>query len=214
MDQARFRASRACSRVAVVEDNHALRQAIAGLLAHVGYEVHGFATGEALLEEENLLAKLDCVVLDIMLPGMSGLDVLRALQDSAPSVSALILTGHGDVAVAVEAMKLGAADFLEKPYSPNALLAAADKACNRSSERRESRSDSLEAATMIRSLSPRQREVLDGIILGEPNKVTAHRLDLSVRTVEMHRAQLLAKLRVRSAVEAARMALTAVGELE
>src|SRR5688500_13471746 len=119
--------------VAVVEDEPALNRTMAALIELAGHRVRSFATGEALFEDGDFIGQCDCVLLDIRLPGMSGLDVLRLLQarDDAPSV--LVLTGAADVPVAVEAMRLGAIDFIEKPYLPTALLDAVEQA-NRSEE--------------------------------------------------------------------------------
>lgn len=195
--------------VAIVEDDPALSGTIADLLRFEGYEVETFASGETFLAHDALLDAFSCAVLDLKLPGISGLDVLAVLREKDSAMSVVVLTGNGDVAQAVDAMKLGAADFLEKPYLPNSLLAACEKACSRSSELRASRDANRGAAAMIGSLTGRQREVLSGIAMGLSSKAIAHQLDLSVRTVEMHRAQLLSRLGVRSTVEAVRIALDA-----
>jgi two-component system response regulator FixJ len=184
------------------------------LLAHAGYRVRSYATGEALLEDGDFLDACDCLLLDIQLPGMSGLDVLKLLhaRDGAPSV--LVLTGAGAIPIAVEAMRLGAIDFIEKPYLPTALLDAVEKACGLAGERRVSGAAGREAASRLRQLSPRQRQVLAGIVDGNSNKVIAHQLNLSVRTVEAYRAQILAKLGARSTADAVRVALAAPAALD
>ena len=201
--------ARESAGVAVVEDDPALSGTIADLLRFEGYKVETFASGEAFLADGALLDAFSCAILDLKLPGISGLDVLAVLREEDSPMSVVVLTGNSDVAQAVEAMKLGATDFLEKPYSPAALLAACARACSRSSELRASRDANRGATAMISSLTGRQREVLSGIARGLSSKAIAHQLDLSVRTVEMHRAQLLSRLGVRSTVEAVRIALDA-----
>ena len=196
-------------RVAVVEDDPALSRTIADLLRHEGHQVATFATGEAFLAKSAILDGFDCVLLDLRLPGMSGLDVLSKLAEAAPSLSVLVLTGHADVRRAVDAMKLGAVDFLEKPYRPAALLAAVEKACERSAQLREADSANRQAAAALASLTGRQRQVLEGMTRGESSKVMAEKLGLSIRTVEMHRAHLLDRLGARTSLDAVRLALEA-----
>lgn len=204
-----MRGAQGCGRIAIVEDDAALSRTIADLLRHEGYTVQTFASGEAFLADGALPGDFDCAVLDLRLPGISGLDVLTVLRQAGSPLSVLFLTGHADISLAVEAMKLGAADFLEKPYVPAALLAAAAKACSRSAERRESEAVNRRADELIGSLTRRQREVLRGMSHGESNKAMAHRLGLSIRTVEMHRAHLMDRLGVRTSLDAVRLALEA-----
>ena len=149
------------------------------------------------------------MLLDMRMPGLSGLDVLRAIcdQDNPPSV--LMLTGHGDIPLAVEAMKLGAIDFIEKPYAPRKLLDAIESASELYQQSQAEQSGSREAEKLVESLSERQRQVLAGIVRGRPNKIIAYELSLSIRTVEAYRAQMLEKLGVRSTAEAVRIAISA-----
>jgi two-component system response regulator FixJ len=199
----------ACACVAIVEDDPALSGTIADLLRFEGYEVATFTSGEAFLADGALHDDFGCAILDLRLPGISGLDVLALLRQEDSPLSVLVLTGHSDVAHAVEAMKLGAIDFLEKPYSPNALLDALARACSRSFQLRASQQINRSATAMVGALTARQRQVLSGIARGLSSKAIAHQLDLSVRTVEMHRAQMLSRLGVRTTVEAVRLALDA-----
>ncbi len=194
--------------VAVVDDDDAVRLSTARLLERAGLRVQTFASGDAFLEAR-LPDQMGCILLDMRMPGRNGLDVLRVLseRDSAPAV--LVLTGHGDIPLAVEAMKLGAIDFLEKPYQPGALIGAVEGACELRARSRASEAAKGEAAELTRTLSERQRQVLEGIVQGKPNKIIAYELDLSIRTVEAYRAQLLDKLGVRSTAEAVRIALAA-----
>ena len=200
--------------VAVIEDNAALNQTMCALLAHAGHRVHSYASGEELLADDEYLDECDCLLLDIQLPGMSGLDVLRLLQARGAAPSVLVLTGAGAIRIAVEAMRLGAIDFIEKPYLPSELLDAVEKASQLADARRASGAEGREAASRLRQLSPRQRQVLAGIVDGNSNKIIAHQLNLSVRTVEAYRAQILAKLGARSTTDAVRMALAAPATLE
>lgn len=170
--------------------------------------MHSFSSGDEFLRAR-LPEGLNCVLLDMRMPGLNGLDVLRALgdQDNPPSV--LMLTGHGDIPLAVEAMKLGALDFIEKPYVPKKLLEAIDSASEIYQQAREVDAGNREAVALVDSLSERQRQVLAGIVRGKANKIIAYDLGLSIRTVEAYRAQMLDKLGVRSTAEAVRIAIAA-----
>ena len=196
--------------VAIVDDDDAVRHSTALLIERAGHRVQAFASGDDFLERQP--GHLDCVLLDMQMPGRSGLDVLKVLDRSDDAPSAVVLTGHGDIALAVEAMRLGATDFLEKPYKPAALLACIDHACALRLRSGASRAARTEAAARLETLSERQRQVLRGIVNGKPNKVIAYELGLSIRTIEAHRAQMLTKLRVRSTGEVVRIAL--VGGLD
>jgi two-component system, LuxR family, response regulator FixJ len=195
--------------VAVVEDHPSLNRTMGILLEHAGHRVRSFTSGEALLEEEAFLSQCDCVLLDIQLPGMSGLDVLNLLHDRDGAPAAVVLTGTGDVPIAVEAMRLGAVDFIQKPCLPTVLLAAVEKARREAERRRTSCAPGRDAAERLGQLSHRQRQVLAGMVEGQPSKIIAHNLNLSHRTVEAYRAQMLAKLGARSTADAVRVALSA-----
>jgi two-component system, LuxR family, response regulator FixJ len=202
-----------CS-VAVVDDNEALNRNLTALLRHAGHTVHSFASGEDLFADGSLLDSCDCLLLDVQLPGMSGLDVLRRLSEVGDGPAVLVLTGAGDVPMAVEAMHLGAFDFIEKPYRPDALLAGIEKAGRRTVWLRASRTAARQAEARLRKLTPRQRQVLAGIVDGHSSKIIAHDLNLSVRTVEAYRAQILVKLGARTTTDAVRVALTAPDTLQ
>lgn len=193
--------------VAIVDDDDAVRHSTALLIERAGHRVRAFASGDDFLERPP--EHLDCVLLDLKMPGRSGLDVLRILARSGDAPSVLVLTGHGDIALAVEAMKLGAADFFEKPFLPAALLAGIEHACALRAQPRASEAARREAAARLALLSERQRQVLCGIVKGQPNKIIAWELGLSIRTVESYRAELLIKLGVRGIAEAVRLALAA-----
>ena len=194
--------------VAVIDDDERVRQSTVWLLEGAGYRVLPYVSGDAFLAAE-MPERLDVALLDMHMPGRNGLDVLRALaaREDAPSV--LVLTGHGDIAMAVEAMKLKAADFLQKPYPPLALLEALEDALAAREQGRAARTPNSRARALVDALPPRQRQVLTGIVRGLANKTIAWELGLSVRTVEDYRAQLLERLGVRCTAEAIRIGLDA-----
>jgi two-component system response regulator FixJ len=178
----------------------------ASRLEAAGYRVRIFASDEAFLAAQPSDVP-DCVVLDIRMTGASGLALLRNLasRDRAPPV--LVVSSNDNLQLAVEAMKLGAVDFLERPFEPEALLAAISSACVLGQQMRDVEAAKRQAAARLERLSGRLRQVLHGMVMGRPNKVTAYELGLSIRTVEAYRAQLLAKLGVRSTAEAIGIAL-------
>jgi two-component system response regulator FixJ len=194
--------------VAIIDDDDAVRQSTAGLLRRAGHKVESYTGGAEFLASD-LPQDLGCILLDMRMPGMDGLAVMRALHLRDDRYPILVLTGHGDVPMAVEAMRLGAADFLEKPYAPEALLEAIGRACNMPVAGAGERPINKLAQRKVASLSDRQRDVLRGILKGQPNKTIAGELDLSIRTVEAYRAQLLTKLGVRGTAEAVRLAMAA-----
>ena len=193
--------------VAVVDDDDAVRRSTAMFLERAGYRVRTFESGDAFLASQ-FPGDSDCILLDLRMPGTDGLGVLEALGSWESMPPVLVLTGHGDVREAVEAMKLGATDFLEKPYPAEALLGEIDKALLSGPAGKASPVDA-KAAARIGLLSPRQMQVLRGMLKGQPNKVIAYHLALSIRTIEAYRAQLLEKIGVRGTAEAIRLAMAA-----
>lgn len=194
--------------VVVVDDDAAVRDSTTVMLEHSGHKVHSFDSGDALIEA-GLPSDADIILLDIMMPGRNGLDTLRALDHIKDLPPVIILTGHGDIPLAVEAMKLGAIEFLEKPYPMRTLLELVTTLQRASPTNSPNDPQRIAAIAKIERLTGRQREVLRGIALGEPSKVTAHRLGLSVRTVEAYRRQLFERLDVRGMAEAVRVAVVA-----
>jgi two-component system response regulator FixJ len=192
--------------IAVVDDDKAARLSTAWFLEGEGYRVQTFASGDAYLAAP-LAERPDCTLLDMRMPGRSGLEILRVLAARCDAAPVLMLTGHGDVAMAVAAMKLNAADFILKPYVPTALVDSIERALKRGEQARAALAVDRNARAVVEGLSERQRQVLAGIVRGDPNKVIAWELGLSVRTIEAYRAQLFVKLGVRSTAEAVRMAL-------
>jgi two-component system response regulator FixJ len=194
--------------VAIVDDDDAVRQSTAGLLRRTGHRVHSYTDGTEFLASD-LPQNLSCILLDMRMPGMDGLSVMRVLREREVAVPILVLTGHGDVSLAVAAMRLGATDFLEKPYPPGDLLEAIRQACNTSVALPGGLPVNMQAKARVETLSERQRAVLHGILKGQPNKIIAWELGLSIRTVEAYRAQMLVKLGVRGTAEAVRLAMAA-----
>lgn len=194
--------------IAIVEDDDAVRQSTAGLLRRAGHRVESYTDGTEFLASDRF-QDLGCILLDMRMPGMDGLSVMRALRERDVAVPILVLTGHGDVPLAVEAMRLGAVDFLEKPYPPGDLLEAIRHACNVPRPTVGAQPVDRQAEAKVARLTERQRAVLLGILKGQPNKIIAWELGLSIRTVEAYRAQMLARLGVRGIAEAVRMAMAA-----
>ncbi len=194
--------------VYIVDDDDAVRASLHGLLSvQPDLVIRGFRTGDAFLEELPELAP-GVALLDFHMPGSSGLDVLRRLGSDV-RFPAVILTGQGNVTLAVEAMKEGALDFIEKPYEAEELLAIVDAAFSRLDQDSAEAARVQSATTKIDKLSPRETDVLKGLIEGRSNKIIAYDLDISPRTVEIYRANLMEKLEVRSLSEALRIAFAA-----
>lgn len=194
--------------VHVVDDDEAIRRSVAFALKTSGFQVRLYESGSDLLKSA---AKLEdgCILLDIRMPGMDGLEVQEALKDRGVALPVIIMTGHGDVSLAVRAMKAGALDFIEKPFQKAVLLAAIEQGFGRLKQAAAGREQASEAAVKLQGLTPRERDVLDGLAKGLPNKSIAYDLGISPRTVEIHRANLMTKLGVRSLSEALRIAFAA-----
>lgn len=193
--------------VHIIDDEDSVRNSIGFMLQTTGYSVRSWPSGAFFLRELKN-AEPGCILLDIRMPEMDGLQVLQQLNARGANMPVIVLTGHGDVSIAVKAMRAGAVDFLEKPFEAEHLLCAIGKAFDRMGEASDAaRTDA--ARTQIASLSAREREVLDGLAAGFPNKTIAYDLGISPRTVEVHRANLMQKLGARSLSEALRVTFTA-----
>jgi two-component system, LuxR family, response regulator FixJ len=191
----------------LVDDDAAIRRSVGFMLKTSGYEVRDYESGVALLKSLPLAP--GCVLMDIRMPGMDGLQVQGELANKGVSLPVVIMTGHGDVTLAVQAMKAGAVDFIEKPFEKAVLLEAIDHALDRLRRSKESRGRADAALTKLNGLTPREKQVLEGLAKGLPNKTIAFDLGISPRTVEIHRANLMAKLGVRSLSEALRIIFAA-----
>ena len=194
--------------VHLVDDEDAIRRSAGFMLKTSGYRVRPFASGVELLRNARGLEP-GCILLDIRMPGMDGLEVQQALREAGVAFPVIIMTGHGDVALAVRAMKAGAIDFIEKPFEKEALLTALEQGFSRLRKEERNREKADEAELRIAALTPRERDVLAGLAGGLPNKTIAYDLGLSPRTVEIHRANLMHKLGVHSLSEALRIAFAA-----
>ena len=195
--------------VYIVDDDDALRQSVEVLLDVAGgFVTRPFASGEAFLDQLPHI-EMGCVLLDLNMPGMNGLEVLHQLQKRDERFETILLTGQGDIGVAVEAMKSGAIDFIEKPYDNRMLLNALANGFARIEDREKEASAIQHARHGIERLTPREKDVLLGLIDGKANKIIAFELDISPRTVEIYRANLMDKLGVRSVAEAVRIAFAA-----
>ena len=194
--------------VHIVDDEDAIRRSASFMLKTSGYAVETWATGVAFLKEIRY-APEGCVLLDVRMPEMDGLEVQQALLERGVTMPVIVLTGHADVSIAVRAMKTGAVDFLEKPFEKAVLISAIEAAFDRLSKADSAATRAAEANVVLGVLTPREREVLDGLAQGLPNKTIAYDLGISPRTVEVHRANLMAKLEVRSLSDALRLAFAA-----
>ncbi len=192
----------------VIDDDAAMRDSLAFLLDVNGFAPKVYESADAFLGGVDLAA-LACVVSDIRMPGMNGIELVRKLKGGGSSCPVILITGHGDVALAVEAMKAGAVDFIEKPFDDAALLDAIRGALEPHTAPKGDNAARKEAEARLKELSPRERDVLQGLVAGKINKVIAHDLSISPRTVEVYRANLMAKTGARSMSELMRLALAA-----
>lgn len=195
----------------VVDDDEPVRASLQALLAlQPNLLIRAFRSGDAFLEQVDEF-DAGVLLLDFHMPGSTGMDVLKALgeRSSSKKFTTIILTGQGNIDIAVQAMKCGAMDFLEKPYEPERLLDVVDRAFHQVEVDSAASAGADAAVAKIAKLSPRETEVLKGLIEGRPNKIIAHELALSPRTVEIYRANVMDKLGVRSLSEALRIAFAA-----
>ncbi len=194
--------------VHLIDDDDAVRQSLAFLLGTAGLAVRTYDSAVAFL---NALpgVQAGCIVTDIRMPEIDGLELQRRLNDMKLGLPVIVITGHGDVPLAVEAMKAGAVDFIEKPFDDEALLAAVRTALDRQARDERRESELAEIRTRLESLSARERQVLEGLVAGLPNKTIAYDLDISPRTVEVHRANVMTKMQATSLSDLVRMALLA-----
>lgn len=193
--------------VHVVDDDEAARDSLAFLLQSVGYSVKTYASAAALLAEPPALAE-GCVITDLRMPGIDGLQLLRELKKRHVEMPVLIITGHGDIPLAVEAMRAGAVNFLQKPFDDQDLLATVRSAFESRQEQSRQTGRKSEIAARLDQLSVRERQVLEGLIAGRPNKVIAFDLGISIRTIEIYRANVMTKMRAGSLSDLIRMTMT------
>jgi two-component system, LuxR family, response regulator FixJ len=194
--------------VHVVDDDDGVRRSVAFMLKHAGYRVESYLSGVAFLKDAKSIER-GCVLLDVRMPDMDGLEVQKEMGKRGIDMPVVILTGHGDVGLAVRAMRAGAVNFIEKPYEKETLLSAIDEAYTRLDRNHDKDMQAGEAKVRLASLTGRERDVLNGLVAGYPNKTIAYDLGISPRTVEIYRANMMEKLRVRSLSEALRIAFVA-----
>lgn len=191
--------------VHVVDDEEAVRKSLAFLLATVGFSVRLHDSAKSFLDTEPTHGRA-CLVTDLRMPGMNGVELLEQLRDRGTMVPAIVISGHGDVPMAVAAMKAGAVDFIEKPFEDDVLIEAIKRAADRL-DKTYKIGDAAALGYRLAQLSDRERQVLSAVVSGLPNKTIAYDLDISPRTVEVHRANIMAKMQARSLPELVRMAI-------
>jgi two-component system response regulator FixJ len=192
----------------LVDDEEAIRRSAGFMLRTSGFTVETYASGVAFLKTVRS-AEPGCILLDVRMPEMDGLEVQAALNERGVTMPVILLTGHGDVSIAVRAMKAGASDFIEKPFEKASLLRSIDDAFARLDDAGARLSHAADAAVRIAGLTGREKDVLQGLAQGYPNKTIAYDLGISPRTVEVHRANLMSKLAVYSLSDALRIAFAA-----
>jgi len=195
-------------KVYVIDDDEAMRDSLQFLLESAGFTVRLFETAVNFLEALPGL-EFGCVVSDVRMPGVDGIELLKRMKASHNHFPVVIMTGHGDVPLAVEAMKLGAVDFLEKPFEDDRLIGMIEIAIRQAAPAAKSEALAQDIAARVATLSPRERQVMDGLIAGLSNKLIARDYDISPRTIEVYRANVMTKMQANSISELVRLAMRA-----
>jgi two-component system, LuxR family, response regulator FixJ len=201
------------SVIHVIDDDEAVRQSLEFLLASADLHARTYDSAKTFLARSGEIES-GCVITDVRMPGMTGIQLLQHLQEMQAALPVIVITGHGDVPLAVEAIRSGAVDFLEKPFDDETLLTAVRAALEAKGENDGREAERREFARRILALSGRERQVLDELVAGNPNKIIAFDLGISPRTVEIYRANLMTKMQAASLSELVRMALLADGEVD
>ena len=194
--------------VYVIDDDEAMRDSLNFLLDSAGFGVTLFDDAQAFLDALPGLA-FGCIVSDVRMPGLDGIELLKRMKARQSPFPILIMTGHGDVPLAVEAMKLGAVDFLEKPFDDDRLTSMIESAIRQAEPAAKNEAVSQDIAARVASLSPRERQVMEGLIAGLSNKLIAREYDISPRTIEVYRANVMTKMQANSLSELVRLAMRA-----
>jgi two-component system response regulator FixJ len=194
--------------ICVVDDDSAVRDALKILLRMSGYRVEVYESAIAFLKDADI-PNAACLIADIRMPDMDGLELQQTLVRRGIDIPVIVMTGHGDVPLAVKAMKVGAIDFLEKPFEEADLLASIKVALAKRASAPAKSAEGEKIRARIAELTPREKEVLDQLVEGHQNKMIAHNLDISPRTVEVYRGRVMDKLKARSIAELVRLALSA-----
>jgi len=190
--------------VYVIDDDDAARDSLAFLLDCAAVKARAYASADAFLKARPPLEDA-CIVTDVRMPGLSGIDLMHRLKAEGVSVPVIVMTGHADVPLAIQAMKAGAAEFIEKPFSDETILGAIKDVMDRRANADALESERRQVLERLATLSQREREVLEGLVAGHANKVIAFDLDISARTVEVYRANAMVKMQARSLSEVVRM---------
>lgn len=194
--------------VHVIDDDEAARESLEFLLRSARIQVRTYDSARTFLQNLSSV-HTGCIITDVRMPDLSGIDLLRKLRDMNFGVPVIVITGHGDVPLAVEAMRIGAIDFLEKPYDDEELLASVRSALGEGDKGRAQSREKADLHERLSTLSHREREVLEGLVAGQPNKIIAYNLGISPRTVEIYRANVMTKMKAGSLSDLVRMTLIA-----
>lgn len=192
----------------VIDDDDAVRQSLEFLLKTAGIKVRSFESGKAFLEVLPQI-RSGCIITDVRMPEITGIDLLKRVKETNPDLPVIVITGHGDISLAVEAMKIGAVDFLEKPFDDDLLLAAVRSALSQDADTGKRKAELADIHDKLAALSNRERQVLEGLVVGNANKTIAFDLGISPRTVEIYRANLMTKMAANSLSDLVRMAMIA-----
>jgi two-component system, LuxR family, response regulator FixJ len=192
----------------VIDDDDAVRQSLQFMLKAAGITARTFESAKAFMEALPQITA-GCIVTDVRMPEVTGIDLLRHIMKNNPDLPVIVITGHGDISLAVEAMKIGAVDFLEKPFDGQQLLTAVRSALSREADTGKRKADLAAIRDKLAALSNRERQVLEGLVAGSANKNIAFDLGISPRTVEIYRANLMTKMAANSLSDLVRMAMTA-----
>jgi two-component system response regulator FixJ len=197
--------------VHVIDDDDAVRDSLRFLIECAGHTVRDYSSAKAFLEALGPAGTPapGCIVTDVRMPEMTGVELMQRLKELAISEPMIVVTGHADVPMAIQAMKAGATDFIEKPFDDETILSAVEGALAARNQSIAADQEQREAQARIATLSDREREVLDGLVEGKANKIIAFDLGISVRTVEVYRAHVMTKMQVKSLSELVRLAVTA-----
>jgi two-component system, LuxR family, response regulator FixJ len=195
-------------KVYVIDDDEAMRDSLDFMLGAADFHVTVFESAHQFLETLSSI-EFGCVVSDVRMPGLDGIELLKRLKANRSVFPVVIMTGHGDVPLAVEVMKLGAVDFLEKPFEDDRIIGMIDVALKQAEAGAQSEALTHDLASRIATLSPRERQVMDGLIAGLSNKQIARDYDISPRTIEVYRANVMTKMQAGSLSELVRLAIRA-----